>query len=100
MTIASRTSSQSEHSRNFAAVAHSAPQPFLFVPGFHMTHTESNQALAAATGESVNQIRRLGFMLVEPGEAERLWLECDERNQYRIGLFPFRNARGLNSIGL
>ncbi len=47
-----------------------------------MHQNDLNRAVASATGETVSTIKRLGFMLAEPGDP--LDPDCEEHGPYVI----------------
>ena len=64
-----------------------------------MTHTQLERAVARATGESRNTIRRHGFSLIE-ADADRLEdpaspqvVDWDDLDDARVGLFAGRPTR-------
>lgn len=53
-----------------------------------MTQAELDRAVAAATGESVGTVRRLGFSIVEVPDPAPRTVDWDELDAARVGLLP------------
>jgi hypothetical protein len=62
-----------------------------------MTQAELNREVARATGESVAEIRHLGFvpLTLEPYEREPLTVDWDEVDEARDVVFPCPSSRSL-----
>jgi len=62
-----------------------------------MTQAELNREVARATGESVAEIRHLGFvpLTMEPYEQEPQVVDWDELNEQRDVVFPCPSVRTL-----
>ena len=58
-----------------------------------MTQRQLEREVAAATGESVNMIHRVGFNLVDPEYPEPLVVDWDEVDTDRICIFPGQITR-------
>ena len=60
-----------------------------------MTQAQLNRAVASATGETISEIRRMGFGLADPDSVafdpapeEGLYVDWDAVDQHRYGLLP------------
>ena len=60
-----------------------------------MTQAQLNRAVASATGETISEIRRMGFGLADPeavafdpAPEEGRYVDWDDVDQHRYGLLP------------